>query len=136
VIAPYWLAIKLGAGALLLALLAYLGHSYMEGEREAARQEVRDQYAVELAKAKDAAQQRERQLFERIITATEKGNQRESIATIRNGLPDHSDDALRQTASTLGELLASCEGRRRSVAEEAELLNSEKQTLIDAWPSE
>jgi hypothetical protein len=69
-------------------------------------------------------------------TAAGSGGMRDSVAKINRGVPDYSGDALRALTGTYGQLLAECVGRRTEVAVEAERLNSEKRTLIEAWPTE
>jgi hypothetical protein len=66
--------------------------------------------------------------------AAATGGLRDTIARVDRAVPDYSVDALRALTGTYGQLLAECQGRRTEVAEEAERLNSEKRTLIEAWP--
>jgi hypothetical protein len=59
---------------------------------------------------------------------------RDTIAAIGERLSSATADALRQTSRTYGQLLAACDSEQRSMAEEAERANSDKRTLIEAWP--
>jgi len=67
--------------------------------------------------------------------AASSGSLRDAIAKTNGGVPSLSVDALRALTSTYGQLLGECEGRRAAVAGEAEKLNSEKRTLMEAWPA-
>lgn len=152
-LAPYkWLLEVLIIGG--LAVGAALGvHEFLEHEREIGRQEVQARWDKQTADNKVAAAAQEAAWQARLQAATSDGAKREetirslaanaaaasggmrdTIARIDRAVPDYSANALRALARTYGELLAECQGRRTEVAEEAERLNSEKRTLIEAWP--
>lgn len=152
-LARYKLPAELLAALALLCAIAFGFHEFCERERDIGRNEVRAEYAEKLRLAKDAADKREEELRGQVADAVTKGNQREetirtlaaangaaavglrdTTASIRNSLPSLSSDALRAVASAYGNVLAECQSRRGEVAEVAERLNSEKQTLIEAWP--
>jgi hypothetical protein len=139
-------------GALAVGVVASI-HQFLEHEREIGRQEVRAEWDRQIAKDKEAARavteawrtQREAATTEgakreetirslAASSAAATGSLRDAIAKINRAVPDYSADALRALTSTYGKLLEECSGRRREVAEEAERLNSEKRTLIEAWP--
>jgi hypothetical protein len=148
---------KLAAEVLALVALAvgaiYGVHQFLEHERDIGRQEVRAEYAKQLAEAKDAARQRETELTAQRDKAIENANTRDetirtlaaragvpinglrdTIAAIGNSVSSATADALRATARTYGDVLTECSARRGELAVEAEKLNSEKRTLIEAWP--
>lgn len=141
------------AGLALIAGVCWGVHTFLEHERDIGRNEVRAEYALKLAEAKEAAKLREDDLRGQRDAAVNKGNEREqtirTLATansnasiglrdtttgIRNSLSSLTEDALRSVASAYGNVLTECQSRRGEVAEAAERLNSEKQTLIEAWP--
>jgi hypothetical protein len=152
-LAPYKLLFEIIViGALAVGAVASI-HQFLEHEREIGRQEVRAEWDRQIAKDKEAARavteawraQREAAATEgakreetirslAASSAAATGGLRDAIAKINRTVPDYSADALRALASTYGQLLEECSGRRREVAEEAERLNSEKRTLIEAWP--
>jgi hypothetical protein len=59
---------------------------------------------------------------------------RDTIAAIGNSMSSATADALRETTRTYGKLLTTCDGEQRSLGEELERTNSEKRSLIEAWP--
>jgi hypothetical protein len=152
-LAPY----KLAAEILLfgaLAVGAAVGiHQFLEHERDVGRQEVRAEWDRQIAIDKEAARVRSAELLVQRDTAATEGAKREetirslaatsaaaagglrdAIAKINRAVPDYSADALRATIGTYGQLLESCHRGRREGAEESERLNSEKRTLMEAWP--
>lgn len=152
-LARYKLPFELLAAFALLAGLLYGFHEFCERERDIGRNEIRAEWDKASAAAKLAAEKREKELQGQVAEAVDKGNNREQTirtlaaangaaavslrdtsASIRSSLPSLSGDALRAVASAYGGVLAECESRRGEVAEIAERLNSEKQTLMEAWP--
>jgi hypothetical protein len=149
---------KLVAEILIFGALAGAGaygvHLVLEHAREAGRAEVRAEWDRQIAKDKEAAvaitdawrsardtavtegAKREETIRSLATTsAAAAGGLRDAVAKIDRAVPDYSADALRALTGTYGQLLAECAGRRNEVAAEAERLNSEKRTLIEAWPS-
>jgi hypothetical protein len=129
-------------------------HEFLEHEREIGRQEVQARWDKQTAADKLAAAAQTADWQARLQASTTDGAKREetirnlaasaaaatgglrdAIARVDRAVPDYSADALRALAGTYGQLLAECQGRRTEVAVEAERLNSEKRTLIEAWPS-
>lgn len=152
-LARYRFAAEILAIVALAGGLIYGIHLVFEHQRELGRQEVQAEWDRANAAAEKAAKaqtedwraQREAAATEgakreetiRSLAATSAaaaGGLRDAVAKINRGVPDYSLDALRALTGTYGELLEECAGRRREVAEEAERLNSEKRTLIEAWP--
>jgi hypothetical protein len=152
-LAPYKLAAEILFFGALAAGAIYGAHQFLEHEREIGRQEVRAEWDRQIAVDKETARVRSAELLaQRDAAATEgakreesirslaassaaaAGGLRDAVAKINRAVPDYSADALRALTGTYGDLLAECAGRRREVAEEAERLNSEKRTLIEAWP--
>jgi hypothetical protein len=153
-LSPYKLAAEIAIfGALGLGAI-YGIHAGLEHERDIGRNEVRAEYAQKLQEAKDAAHQRETELTAQRDKAIENASNRDetiralaaragvssnglrdTITAIGNSMSNATADALRQTASTYGQLLAACDSEQRSMGEEADRANSEKRTLIEAWPT-
>ena len=150
---------KLGAEILVFGALAGAGmygvHLVLEHAREAGRIEVRAEWDRATAAAEKAARaqtedwraQRDAATTEgakreetiRSLAATSAaaaGGLRDAVAKIERGVPDYSADALRTTISTYGQLLESCHQERGESAAETERINSEKRTLMEAWPRE
>jgi hypothetical protein len=152
-LAPYKLAAEILIFGALAAGAAVWIHQFLEHERDIGRAEVKAEWdranvAAEKAAlaqseawrgARDAAitEGVKREETIRSLAATSAaaaGGLRDAVAKINRAVPDYSADALRSLTRTYGQLLEECAGRRREVAEEAERLNSEKRTLIEAWP--
>ena len=129
-------------------------HEFLEHERDVGRAEVQARWDKQIATDKAAAAAQTADWQARLLAATTDGAKRDetirslaasaaaaagglrdTIARVDRAVPDYSADSLRALVGTYGQLLAECQGRRTEVAEEAERLNSEKRTLIEAWPS-
>lgn len=153
-LAPYKLLFEILLIGALAAGAAVGVHLFLEHERDIGRQEVQARWDKQSAADKLAAAAQTADWQARLQVATNEGEQRnetirslaasaaaatgglrDTIARVDRAVPDYSVDALRTLTSTYGQLLAECHGRRTEVAEEAERLNSEKRTLIQAWPS-
>jgi hypothetical protein len=152
-LAPYKLAFEILVFSALAAAVIYGAHQFLEHERDIGRDEVRAEYAKQLAEAKDAARLREQQLQSQVDEANQHAHERDqtiqslaaragvstsglrdTIAAIGNSMSGATADALRNTARAYGEILAECAARRGELAVTTEKLNSEKRTLIEAWP--
>lgn len=153
-LAPYKLLFEILVIGTLAASVLYGVHEFLEHERDLGRQEVRAEYARQLAEVKEQARIREKELTDQRDKAIENGQARDetirtlaaragvssgglldAIAAISERLSSTTADALRETTRTYGKLLAACDGEQRSMAEEAERANSDKRTLIEAWPT-
>ena len=60
---------------------------------------------------------------------------RNEISEIRRQLPDLAAEASRVRADTFAGILGECVGEYQALAEKADRHVSDKQTLIDAWPT-
>jgi hypothetical protein len=153
-LAPYKLLFEILVIGALAAGVMYGVHEFLEHERDIGRNEVRAEYVKQLQEAKDAAHLRETELIAQRDKAIENAQARDdtirtlaaragvssnslrdTIAALGERLSSATADALRQTTRTYGQLLAACDGEQRSMAEEAERANSDKRTLIEAWPT-
>ncbi len=151
--APYKTIIEVIVFGALAIWLSLAAHSFLEHERDIGRNEVRAEYATKLAEATAAAHQREQDILKQRDEAINNANQRDQTIrtlaasagassnslrdttnSISNRLSAISGDALREVARAYGDVLTECQARRGSLAEEAERINSEKRTLIEAWP--
>jgi hypothetical protein len=152
-IARYKLALEIAVFGTFVAALLYGCHCLLEHERDIGRNEIRAQWDKQIAADKEAARIRSDELKAQrdtaqiegakrdetirtlaVSSAAATGGLRDAITKINGAVPNYSADALRALASAYGDVLAECQGRRAAVAEEAERLNSEKRTLIEAWP--
>lgn len=143
----------------ILAVLAIFGVLVLgvvvaaEHQREIGRTEVRAEWDRANLAGEKAAADKERLWQGQVNLATKGGNDREeaiktmagaasgaavglrnATAEINRALSSYSADALRSVASAYGDVFTECQDRRRELATESERLNSEKQTLIEAWP--
>lgn len=154
-LAPYKLAFEILIFGALVAGAVYGAHEFLEHERDIGRQEVRAEWDRQIAVDKEAARVRTAELQAQANNATTEGAKREetirslaattaaaagglrdAVAKINRGVPDYSADALRALAGTYGQLLEECHRGRRESAAESERLNSEKRTLMEAWPKQ
>lgn len=152
-LARYLRAIEALAALALVAGICWGAHLFLEHERDIGRNEVRAEYAKQLDEAKDAALAKERFYQSQLNEANQHAAEREqtiralaasngaaygglqnTVATISNSLSAASADALRNTARAYGVVFAECAGRRQTMAVDLERANSEKRTLIEAWP--
>ena len=152
-LAPYKLAAEIAVFGALAGAVTFGVHEFLEHERDIGRAEVQARWDKQDAADKEAARVRTAEMATQATTAANEGAKREetiqalaataaatsgglrdAVAKINGSVPSLSVDALRALTSTYGQLLSECEGRRAGVAIEAERLNSEKRTLIEAWP--
>jgi hypothetical protein len=152
---PYKLAAEIAVLGILAAAGACGVHLVLERARETGRTEVRAEWDRQITKDKEAAaaitdawrgardtavtEGAKREETIRSLAATSAaatGGLRDAVAKIDRAVPDYSADALRALTGTYGQLLAECSGRYQGVAVEADRLNSEKRTLIEAWPAQ
>ena len=59
---------------------------------------------------------------------------RDTLSATRGGVPGESPGACTVRADAVGELLAQCAGAYQGLAEVADRLDSDRRTLIEAWP--
>lgn len=89
----------------------------------------------QLLEAINAATTRETQLRREAADARHSADGlRNELTEIRRGLPELAADAARLRAGTLAELFGECTVEYRKMAEAADGLGSDRQTLMDAWP--
>ena len=153
-LSPYKLVAEIVVFGALAVGAAVGVHMFLEHERDIGRKEVQAEWDKQIAVDKETARLRtvewdaqrgtavtegvkREETIQKLATATAaaSGGMRDAVAKINRGVPDYSGDALRALTGTYGQLLAECVGRRTEVAVEAERLNSEKRTLIEAWPT-
>ena len=81
------------------------------------------------------ARKRESNLRRHVAAArTESDGLRDAIYAFRAKLPNATATTVAVAADTAAELLGTCADEYRSVAEAADRIASDRQTLIDAWP--
>lgn len=92
-------------------------------------------YTKQLEEARNEATKREAKLrTDAAVARRSADGLRGDLEELRRQLPDLAADACRQRADTLAELFGSCTEDYRGLAETADRLNSDRQTLMDAWP--
>ena len=65
---------------------------------------------------------------------SELDRMRDTLSATRGGVPGESPGACTVRADSAGELLAQCAGAYQGLAEVADRLDSDRRTLIEAWP--
>lgn|GEM_PF-2715818 len=152
-LSPYKTMIEIAVFVAALAFVTVEIHKFMDHQQDIGYQRAVAEYQAkkiaadeanakveaalkkQLENAQNAAATRETAIQTIAATNVALSNSlRDTLSAIRAGVPTATVDALRKTTIALGDVLTECQDRRRSVAEEAERLNSEKRTLMDAWP--
>jgi uncharacterized iron-regulated membrane protein len=102
---------------------------------EQANRAKESQLKQQVIEAQNDAKKRETKLAADAADArAESGRLRNSIATIRAELPSLAADAVRRYADTTSIVLGECQDRYSELAETADRLDSDRQTLGEAWP--
>lgn len=152
-LSPYKLLIEVALIGSLFAGAAYGFHRFLTHEQQIGYDKAVAEYSAkylaeeQAAHAKDLANAKQLQdaqnaaaLREKTIVAVaaaaanSSASLRDAIANISRGVPTATLDALRHSTRTLGSVLDECQNKYRSVAEAADRANTDKQTLMDAWP--
>lgn len=106
-------------------------------EAEAAARKKEAALTQQLEEARHAAVKREETLRRDAGAARDAADGlRGELAAIRRSLPGLAADAVRQYADTLADVFGACTDRYRELAEEAGRVESDRQTLMDAWPTD
>jgi hypothetical protein len=146
--------IKIILVGVLVAALAFGIHSFLASEQQIGYDRAVKEYEAKMLLQQEAARKFEGELRNQIQEAQNEsakrnaqidalaaavsassGGLRNAIGAYSNSLSSASADALRRSIDQVGGLLASCSDRYTGMAKSAEHERSEKQTLIDAWPS-
>ena len=147
------LALKFFAAAVIVAALLLAFNAFIDHQQNIGYQKAVAEYNEKLIDAKNAADQRERDLKNQVKEAQDAGLKREetiktlavavgrtsaglhdTTANIRLGLPGLALDAARQTADTALALFGECQERYGRLAEKADGHVNDVQTLEAAWP--
>lgn len=150
---PTSLLIRIGAVLALVLGLLFMGHRYIEGEREEARAEVRAEWAAHKAADKALADQIERNWRTKYDAAISQGAEREkthrtharAAAAAVDSLRDTNDqlqqriatastEAARAYATTYQTVFTECVRAYQGVAEQADGHANDVRTLTEAWP--
>ena len=147
------LALKFFAAAVIVAALLLAFNAFIDHQQNIGYQKAVAEYNEKLIDAKNAADQRERDLKNQVKEAQDAGLKRvetikalvaavgrtsaglhDTTANIRLGLPGLALDAARQTADTALALFGECQERYGRLAEKADGHVNDVQTLEAAWP--
>ena len=110
-------------------------HASESAKAEAATRAQEASFNQRLQDAQNAATKRETKLRADAAAARRTADGlRGTLYEFRASLPNASTSALIARADTAAELLGACVSEYRSVAEAADRIASDRQTLIDAWP--
>lgn len=138
------------AGAVLAGLLSWNVQAW---RYDAQISSIQAKHARESAKAEAAARAQEASFNQRLQDAQNAATKRETklradadaarrtvdglrgtLYNFRASLPNAAPAAVIARADTAAELLGTCADEYRSVAEAADRIASDRQTLIEAWP--
>lgn len=110
-------------------------HASESAKAEAATRAQEASFNQRLQDAQNAATKRETKLRADADAARRTvDGLRGTLYNFRASLPNASPAAVIARADTAAELLGACADEYRSVAEAADRIASDRQTLIDAWP--
>jgi hypothetical protein len=116
---------------------AHVQNKYLKDYTESL-QAARDKEQSLQAKARkaehDFSTRKNRILADAAASRRESDGLRNELASIRTSLPAQSLAASRGIADALAELFGACTERYLRVAEQADALQNERDTLIQAWP--
>lgn len=102
---------------------------------EKAAREKEQALQLQLQEAQNAAIERDRKLQELMAaSAAATVSMRDTVSTIRRGLPLATADAARKAADAFAAVFTDCQGRYTAVAKAADGHASDVQTLKEAWP--
>lgn len=102
---------------------------------QAAARAAEQSFALQLQKAQDESAKRETKLRADVADARRSvDGLRGTLYNFRASLPNAAPAAVIARADTTAELLGTCADEYRSVAEAADRIASDRQTLIEAWP--
>lgn len=105
-----------------------------EAATEAARLKERV-WNKQLEDARNEATKREAAIRADAVAARQSADGlRGDLAELRRQLPELAVDACRQRADALADVLSQCTARYSGLAETADRLASDRQTLMEAWP--
>ncbi len=154
-LSPYKLAIEIAVIGSLAVGAVYGIHQFLEHERDIGRNEVQARWDAQTAKDVETARLETARLAKQAEDAAKNGANREqtirtlaiasgnaniglrdSLATIRSGVPSATVDALGKSVATLSTILAECSGRYQGLAERADRHASDVRTLQEAWPKD
>jgi hypothetical protein len=154
-LSPYKLLAEIVVIGSLAAGTAYGIHQFLEHERQIGRNEVQALWDAQTAKDERAARLETARLAKQAEDAEKNGATREqtirtlatasgnanlglrdTLATIRGGVPSATVDALGKSIATLSTVLAECSGRYQGLAEKADRHASDVKTLQEAWPKD
>lgn len=152
-LSPYKLMIEIAVFGMLMAGVAYGAHVFLEHERQIGRDEIKAEYtakeneALKAAAAETAAMQKQRddaidqarkrdELIKTLVTANSaaSGELRDTISELGRSMSSASADAVRQSLGVVGRTLADCTAKYIDMAANAATANSDKKTLMGAWP--
>lgn len=144
---------KLAAALILfLALIGTHWHAYKKGGRnetaklklqysealvtaQAAARDKERAYQTQLKEAQDDFIRRQNRLLADAASArAESVRLRDTLADIRRKLPGLTESAVREYADIASIVFDECQGKYIELAEQADRLDNDRQTLIDAWP--
>lgn len=89
----------------------------------------------QVEEARNAAVLRETKLQGDAAAArAESGRLRDDLAAFRRNLPGFTEAAIRSYADAASVVLDQCQREYQGLAEQADRIDSDRQTLMDAWP--
>lgn len=118
---------------------AALRLEYAAQQAEATKEAIVRERSLQLKvkEAQDAAVLRQNLLLADASRArAESGRLRDSLADIQRKLPSLTEQAVRSYADAASIVLGECQGKYQELAEQADRIDSDRQTLEAAWPKE
>lgn len=154
-LAKYIPVIELIAVVLLLGGFAWGTHWWNDRQQQIGYDRAQAEYAAKALLAEQKARATETELRKQLEDAQNAATQREQVirstaaaasaasvslrdtlTTIRNGVPTATVEALRNATVALTDVFGDCQAKYRGLAEKADRHASDVKTLSDAWPIE
>jgi hypothetical protein len=132
-ICSHWYAYCAGGRNYTAALKLEYAHATKKADDAARKQE--RQFSDQLKKAQDDAKNREKKLLADAAAArTESSRLHDTLADFQRKLPNLTEQAVRQYADAASVVFDQCQKQYLDMAETADRIDSDRQTLEDAWP--
>jgi len=132
-ICSHWYAYCAGGRNYAAALKLEYAQATKEADDAARKQE--RQFADKLKKAQDDFLLRQNRLLADATAArTESSRLHDTLADFQRKLPNLTEQAVRQYADTASVVFDQCQKQYLDMAETADRIDSDRQSLEDAWP--
>jgi septal ring factor EnvC (AmiA/AmiB activator) len=132
-VASHWIAYQAGDDYGRNAVTLAQRNKDIANLNEARNQEQKHQAQLELA-LKEANDRENRYRADAASARLSVGRLRNTVTDIQRSIPGLTTEAVRQYADTASVVFKDCADRYSALAEQADRIDSDRQTLEQAWP--